>query len=284
MQHGPSLIFTYLKTLFMQHFWFTVSVTVLITYHAVYEPTSNHTTYVPKSQRSKMKQALRRCFSMLLKSWLKGWKRLDQRINKIKTKPRHKYYRHFNYLKRKRPKQCLKPRFFILHAPVVDCYSNDESHQPRSIHFDTDSRKLRVDNGASRCMSSYIEDFIDVPQPTNESVRGVVGSANNNKKGTIQWSIEDDDGKTHVIRLPNSLYVPETNIRLLSPQHWSQTAKDHKPNNRGTWSGTYHDCVELWWEQCKYKRTVPLDPGETNVGTITTAPGYTRYHDFCCRD
>ena len=129
-------------------------------------------------------------------------------------------------------------------------------------------------------MSSYIEDFIDVPQPTNESVRGVVGSANNNKKGTIQWSIEDDDGKTHVIRLPNSLYVPETNIRLLSPQHWSQTAKDHKPNNRGTWSGTYHDCVELWWEQCKYKRTVPLDPGETNVGTITTAPGYTRYHTF----
>ena len=94
-------------------------------------------------------------------------------------------------------------------------------------------------------MSSYIEDFIDVPQPTNESVHGVVGSTNNNKKGTIQWSIEDDDGKTHVIRLPNLLYVPETNIRLLSPQYWSQTAKDHKPNNRGTWSGTYHDCVEL---------------------------------------
>ena len=66
-------------------------------------------------------------------------------------------------------------------------------------------------------MSSYIEDVIDVPQPTNESVRGVVGSVNNNKKGTIQWSIENDDGKTYVIRLPNSLHVPETNIRLLSP-------------------------------------------------------------------
>jgi len=64
------------------------------------------------------------------------------------------------------------------------------------------------------------------------------------------------------------------------PQHWSQTAKDHKPNNRGTWLGTYHDCIELWWNQCQYKCTVPLDPNEMNIGTITTAPGYTRYHAF----
>jgi len=49
---------------------------------------------------------------------------------------------------------------------------------------------------------------------------------------------------------------------------------------RGTWSGTYDDCIELWWGQRQYKRTVPLDPNETNVGTINTAPGYTRYHAF----
>jgi len=47
--------------------------------------------------------------------------------------------------------------------------------------------------------------------------------------------------------------------------------------------GTYHDCIMLWWDQCQYKWTVPLDPDETNIGTITTAPGYTQYHDFAAK-
>jgi hypothetical protein len=32
--------------------------------------------------------------------------------------------------------------------------------------------------------------------------------------------IEDDDGKVHKDRLPNSYYVPNTKGRLLSPRHW----------------------------------------------------------------
>ena len=152
-----------------------------------------------------------------------------------------------------------------------------EAHKMR---FDTDSKNLRVDNGASRCMSSHIEDFVDVPKQTNLGVEGLTGTAKGNFEGTIEWRIEDDDGRKHTIRLPGSLYVPKANIRLLSPQHWSQIAKDNKPERRGTWSGTYDDCIEMWWDQRKYKRTVPLDPNSTNVGTISMAPGYTRYHAF----
>jgi hypothetical protein len=48
--------------LLMQHFWILISVTVLITYHMVFEPTPKHAAYIPKPQLSKMKQALRRCF------------------------------------------------------------------------------------------------------------------------------------------------------------------------------------------------------------------------------
>ena len=99
-------------------------------------------------------------------------------------------------------------------------------------------------------------------------------------EGTVEWQIEDDDGKTHTITIPGTIYSPQAHCRLLSPQHWAQKAKDFKPNPRGTWLGTYHDCIELWWDQCKYKRAVPLDPNETNVGTINTAPGYKRYHVF----
>jgi len=129
-------------------------------------------------------------------------------------------------------------------------------------------------------MSPFIDDFIDVPKPTNRSILGLFGRTNNNMEGTVEWKIEDDDGRTHTIRIPGSLYVPDATSRLLSPQHWSQVAKDRTPNPRGTWSGTYHDCIEMWWDQCRYKRTVPLDPNETNTGTITTAPGFQQYHAF----
>jgi hypothetical protein len=35
---------------------------------------------------------------------------------------------------------------------------------------------------------------------------------------------------------------------------------------------TYDDCIEMFWEQRRYKRTVQLDP-ITNTGTIYGSPG-----------
>jgi len=40
-------------------------------------------------------------------------------------------------------------------------------------------------------MSSYIEDFVDVPKPTNEAITGLTGMAKGNKEGTVEWKIED---------------------------------------------------------------------------------------------
>ena len=196
---------------------------------------------------------------------LKIWTALDERVNKIRTKRCHRYYHLSTYQKKQRHK---KP-------PIIILQSEYEDQQPQEVRFDTDSKKLRVDNGASKSMSPHIEDFIDVPTDTKRTILGIASATNSTKEGTIEWRIEDDEGKTHIIQLPGSLYVPDATSRLLSPQHWSQTAKDHKPNPRGTWSGTYHDCIKMHWDQCKYKRTVSLDPNETNVGTIMMAPGYT---------
>jgi hypothetical protein len=38
--------------------------------------------------------------------------------------------------------------------------------------------------------------------------------------GTFKFNIKDDDGMTHKIKIPNSLYVPELKRCLLSSQHW----------------------------------------------------------------
>jgi len=153
--HGPSLIFAYLQAHFMRFLWFAVSVVVLLSYHTIFEPDSRtQTTYVPKSQRSKY----RRYFSMFLKSWLKILKKIDEQISQIRTKRRRITCHHFTYLKRKRPKVFRKPGYQMYQA--TDGF-HPEAHKMR---FDTDSKNLRVDNGASRCMSSHIEDFVDVPK------------------------------------------------------------------------------------------------------------------------
>ena len=67
--------------------------------------------------------------------------------------------------------------------------------------------------------------------------------------------------------------------RLLSPQHWSQIPKDDLPQPKVTWCATYDDSVVLEWQQRKYRRTVPLDPG-TNVATFRSAPGYNHFKAF----
>ena len=65
----------------------------------------------------------------------------------------------------------------------------------------------------------------------------------NNKKGagatiagigTFVFTIEDDEGQYHTIKLPNSLYIPSAKGLLLCPQHWAQEAKDHFPSKKGT--------------------------------------------------
>ena len=84
---------------------------------------------------------------------------------------------------------------------------------------------------------------------------------------------------SHNILLPNSLYSPEAPFPLLSPQHWSQIAKDDLPQPKGTWCATYDDSVVLEWQQRKYCWTVPLDPG-TNVVTFFSAPGYNCFKAF----
>ena len=81
------------------------------------------------------------------------------------------------------------------------------------------------------------------------------------------------------ILLPHSLYSPEAPFRLLYTQHWSQISKDALLQPKGTWCATYDNSVVIEWQQRKYCRTVPLDPG-TNVTTFRSAPGYNRFKAF----
>ena len=56
--------------------------------------------------------------------------------------------------------------------------------------------------------------------------------------GTVEWLIENDTGKLHNIRIPNSVYSAGNKSKLHSPQHWIQEAKDRYPIKNGTWCAT----------------------------------------------
>ncbi len=65
--------------------------------------------------------------------------------------------------------------------------------------------------------------------------------------GTFKFKIEDDNGKTHEIKIPNSLFLPDLRRCLLSPQHWAQEAGDNHPLSRGTqMENGDKQCVLVW--------------------------------------
>ncbi len=99
------------------------------------------------------------------------------------------------------------------------------------------------------------------------------------KIGTLLWKWCDDEGQVHSFKIPNSFYVPQGGVRLLSPQHWAKAQGDRKPVE-GTGETTNSKEVTLYWNQHKHKLTIPLSVA-TNVATFRTAPGYGKFDAFC---
>ena len=112
-------------------------------------------------------------------------------------------------------------------GPYRKCAFNSETESARTIRttpWDTDSKEIKIDNCATRSVSNDRRDFIGDLRPTEVRLSGIGGSVGV-QLGTIQWQIADDYGTTHTIQLPDSYYVPESPVCLLSPQHWAQRSK-----------------------------------------------------------
>jgi hypothetical protein len=144
--------------------------------------------------------------------------------------------------------------------------------------FDTDSKHIGIDNRCTACISHDETDFIGGITASNRWIKEFGGSKTTNvKTGTLRWSLKDDDGKAHTFLIPNSYFVQQGGVRLLSPQHWARTQAD--PVTRGTGSETTSKQVELFWNGRQFKKTVNLD--NNNVTTMRLPPGYSRFAAFC---
>lgn len=144
------------------------------------------------------------------------------------------------------------------------------NHNLHQVRFDSDSYTIGVDNHCSATMSPNKSHFKDLKLKQIGECTGIGTGLTIAGKGTFLMNIEDDDGGIHKIEIPNSLYVPGLRMVLLSPQHWAQQAKDTIPDPMGTCMVNSHLSCTLYWNQKKFKKTVPFDD-ITNTPSFHTA-------------
>ncbi len=113
----------------------------------------------------------------------------------------------------------------------------------------------------------------DLVSSNEGSVDGITDELSIKGKGTFKFTIGDDNGRWHNVRIPESLYVPGMKKCLLSPQHWAQTAADKKK----TWMGNLDDCCIFFWD--RGQKTIPFST-MTNVPTFFMAPSSCTYQTF----
>ena len=137
-------------------------------------------------------------------------------------------------------------------------HSRRANHQAnRTDHFDGDLKSFEGDHQVDGIGSGI-------------NIKGVV---------TFKFRLEDDDGQVHTIRVPNSIYVPSLKKVLLAPHHRAQVTHDITSNPRGTWMATYGNCIILYWNQGKAKRTIKMSKS-TNTPTVRTASGTKNYRAY----
>ena len=146
--------------------------------------------------------------------------------------------------------------------------------------YDTDSFLIAIDTGCSYCMTNSKAHFVGKTEPIRLRVKGIGGEGTATMKGTVVWSVTNDEGQIQELRIPNTYYNKDAPYCLLSPQHMAQATKDDHPMEHGTYCVTNSGSVTLFWKQATQKKTIKLDRA-TNIPLMRSAPGHKRFHNFC---
>ena len=146
--------------------------------------------------------------------------------------------------------------------------------------MDTDSYMIGLDTHASKCISNSKRQFIGPIRPAkSKKIDDIDGSLEVKGIGTVEWKIQDGQGRNHTIRIPGTLYVPKMEYCILSPQHWIKEAKDHHPKRNGTTTVNLQEGMLMMWNQRRCTKLVPYDP-VTNTPRFNVNPGCKQYRAF----
>ena len=149
--------------------------------------------------------------------------------------------------------------------------------------MDADSYEMRIDTGASHCISYDIQDFVGKVSPTRGSIQGYheVRGASQLHLGTMRFSITDDEGRKHTFDVPNSIYDKQGQHKLLCPQHWS---RECGTINRA-YEMTGESTTTLAWMNKDTKKwhykTVQHSHSNAPVPVLHTSAGFENYNAYC---
>jgi len=81
-----------------------------------------------------------------------------------------------------------------------------------------DMISLIMDTGASISISPFITDFISPIRPAQHiTIKGIASGLNVAGMGNLAYTFLNDNGVEQTITLKNSLYVPQSAVRLVCP-------------------------------------------------------------------
>ena len=127
-------------------------------------------------------------------------------------------------------------------------------------------------------MSNNESHFVGPVTPVGASnVIGVNGTLPIQGTGTVVWKLNDNEGRSHVIKIHGTLYVPGLKNFILSPQHWADQV--HARNRTNAWEVTRRDMTTLYWNHGETIRTIPLSKG-TNTTIVLSSQGSNQYMLF----
>jgi hypothetical protein len=246
---------------------------IIIIHHAFYDDTANNNrTYRKKAMSADLLQYL--------------WRKLETAASRIGNWMESSLKPTTPRMARTKVRTALwahRRRTTALAMSVLAMQARSAVATERSAHFDTDSSLIGVDNRCSGCISHIKEDFIGALKPSHRVVKGFGGSRTTNvHTGTLRWSWEDDSGRKFTFDIPDSYYIPEGKVRLLSPQHWAQS-QSSKNRTRKSPCGERTDANEcvLYWNHGHSTLHIPLGKRD-NVATFSLAQGYSQFAAFCC--
>ncbi len=102
---------------------------------------------------------------------------------------------------------------------VAFAAATDLPYQVPRIRFDTNSFVINVNTFASTTLGNHPDHFKDLKMHDNTEVEGIKGGLDIKGTGTFKFHIKDDEGGVHLIKIPNSKYIPDLKVCLLSPHH-----------------------------------------------------------------
>ena len=95
-------------------------------------------------------------------------------------------------------------------------------------------------------------------------------------QGMMVITINDNSGRPHKIKIPNSLLLLDLRVYLLLPQHWAQEARDNHPLPNGTRMKNNATNCTLILGQGQFQKMIPFD-SSTNTPIFFTLPSTSSY-------